>query len=302
MDDPEREPCLWITEHLTPYGTVSHGVKQLYASKQTKYQSMIIADIGPYGKALVLDGRIQTTTGDEYLYHEPIIHLPSLLHGRPKKVLILGGADLGAAREALKWKTVEEVVVIDIDGDVVELCAKHLPEIAQDSADDERCKLIIGDALKYIDETDEKYDVIIGDLTDPIENSPSIELFTRSFYEKIKQCLNESGVYVTQAGTISLQEEKVFPRVANTLKTLFKEVVPFSSFIPTYGTPLGFLVSSDSKLVINLTPDEIDEKLDSNLHKGRETLRFLDGTSFLGLFGLPANVRSSIQSESIVYK
>ncbi|KAJ8906201.1 hypothetical protein NDN08_002696 [Rhodosorus marinus] len=302
MDDSERETCLWITEHLTPYGTVSHGVKQLYASKQTKYQSMIIADIGPYGKALVLDGRIQTTTGDEYLYHEPIIHLPSFLHGSPKKVLILGGADLGAAREALKWKSVEQVVVIDIDGDVVELCAKYLPEIAQDCSDDERCKLIIGDALKYIDETDEKYDVIIGDLTDPIENGPSIELFTRSFYEKVKRCLNKSGVYVTQAGTISLLEEKVFPRVANTLKTLFEEVIPFSSFIPTYGTPLGFLVSSDSKLVTNLTADEINEKLDSDLHNGRETLRFLDGMSFLGLLGLPANVRTSIQSESIVYK
>lgn len=92
---------------------------------------MIVADIGPYGKALVLDGRLQVTTGDEYLYHEPIVLVPFCLKETPRKILILGGADGGAANVARKWRTVEQILVVDLDGDVVETCLSELPQLHQ---------------------------------------------------------------------------------------------------------------------------------------------------------------------------
>ena len=93
---------LWISEYLTPHDVWQHGVERILTHLQTPFQEMYVVESGAYGKALVLDGKWQTCTGDEFLYHEPLVHTPFVVHGHPRRVLIAGGADGGAAREALK--------------------------------------------------------------------------------------------------------------------------------------------------------------------------------------------------------
>ena len=126
----------WVSEHITPWDIYSHGIIDVLTHKKTAYQEMYIVETGVYGKALVLDGKWQSCTGDEFLYHEPLVHPAMIFHGGPRKVLILGGGEGATAREVLRWKSVEKVVMIDIDGEVVEACKQYLPEMHQNVFDD----------------------------------------------------------------------------------------------------------------------------------------------------------------------
>ena len=180
----------WIGEAFTPDDVWQHRVTKVFVRCQTSFQELCIVDSGAYGKALVLDGRWQTCTGDEFLYHEPLVHTPFVMHGHPRRVLIAGGADGGAVREALKWNSVEEILLVDIDGEAVEACRKWLPEIHQGSLDDPRVRIAIGDAFDVIESTRE-WDVIIADLTDPIESGPAYKLFTREFFANCRRAARE---------------------------------------------------------------------------------------------------------------
>eukprot|EP00190_Bangiopsis_sp_CCMP1999_P004790 CAMPEP_0198731168 /NCGR_PEP_ID=MMETSP1475-20131203/28473_1 /TAXON_ID= ORGANISM="Unidentified sp., Strain CCMP1999" /NCGR_SAMPLE_ID=MMETSP1475 /ASSEMBLY_ACC=CAM_ASM_001111 /LENGTH=305 /DNA_ID=CAMNT_0044494095 /DNA_START=65 /DNA_END=982 /DNA_ORIENTATION=- len=297
-----EDGALWMPERLTPTSIVQHGLVEVLEYRKTKYQTMVIGDTGNYGKALFLDGHIQTTEKDEHMYHEPIVHIPSILHESPRKVLILGGADLGAAREALRWRSVQKVVIVDIDQEVVDGCKRHLSRISQGALDDERCNLLVMDALKYMEDPEDKFDVIIGDLTDPEESGPSRSLFTVEFYEMVKRCLTPEGVYVTQSGTASLDEDIIFSRVTNTLKAAFKNVLSFQSFIPTYYTPLGFNVASDHALDLQDRAKRIDDILEEGMQGGQEALRALDGVTFSAFFALPKQTRERMAQETVVFR
>ena len=131
MPGAEVRADVWISEYITPWDIYQHGVNRILASKRTNFQEMQIVETGAYGKALVLDGKWQSCTGDEFLYHEPLVHPAMIAHGNPKRVLILGGGEGATAREVLRWKCVERAVMVDIDGEVVAACREHLPEMHQ---------------------------------------------------------------------------------------------------------------------------------------------------------------------------
>nr|CAI78837.1 spermidine synthase [uncultured bacterium] len=183
----------WICEYLSPWDVYAHGVAKTLVHRKTKFQEMHIIETGTFGKALILDGFWQSCTGDEFLYHEPLVHPAMLLHGRPRRVLVLGGAEGAAVREVLRWKSVEQVVMVDIDGEVVEACRQHLPEMHQGACDDPRVEVRIQDALVYLDETRSTFDVIISDLSDPIEDGPSFKLFTRETFERARGSWRRRG-------------------------------------------------------------------------------------------------------------
>mmetsp|Transcript_7437 Transcript_7437/g.13428 ORF Transcript_7437/g.13428 Transcript_7437/m.13428 type:complete len:325 (-) Transcript_7437:2105-3079(-) len=297
----ESIPSIWIDEYLTPHTKISHGVIEILISKKTMYQDMAIVDIGSYGRALILDGRMQTASKDEFLYHEPLIHMPCIYHGHPKSVLVLGGADGGAAREFLRWNCVESVTMVDIDGEVVDACREHLSSIHQGCFSDSRMNVTIGDALEFLKNGSSSFDVISGDLTDPLETGPSYELFTKEFFELVKSNLTaNTGIFVIQSGSISLIEEPhLFARINSTLKSVFTYVKPFASFIPTYGTPLGFCLASDNPaLSQEFSAKFVDELLSE---KTRGEFRALDGILFHGLLGIPRCVRLAIDQETVVY-
>lgn len=289
---------MWFVEYLTPHDAYHHGVRKLLHASQSPFQSITIADTGAYGRALFLDGKIQTAERDEPFYHEPIVHVPCLLHGYPKRVLVLGGADGGAAREALRWASVGEVVVVDIDNSVVQACQEYLPGISRGALEDERCRLVVKDALDFVEEGDDLYDVIVCDLTDPIEEGPSLALFTKEFFGRVRRKLAERGALSIQVGPASLVEGgRLMPRVCATLRKVFGRVMPYQVFVPTYGSPLGMAVASNGS---NELPNA--EKLDlifRDCLSGENVV--LDGRMVHGLFALPRCLRVAIEEEQKVF-
>ena len=298
MPTVEMGATLWITEHISPWDMYHHGVTELLAYKKTAYQEMIIAETGVYGKALILDGKWQSSTGDEFLYHEPLVHPAMIFQGSPRRVLVLGGGEGATVREVLRWKTVERVVMVDIDREVVEACMKHLPEMHQGAFDDPRLELVFGDALVYLDGDQEPWDVIISDLSDPIEEGPSFQLFTKEYFEKVRKVLHPEGVFVIQAGPTSPAEISLHARLVKTMETVFENVHSYSSFVPTYGAPWGFALGSSKEIPQRPEPEEIDRILAEKTTGG---FRMLDGTAMLGMMNSNAFVRRTIAEETKIY-
>jgi spermidine synthase len=289
---------IWITEYITPYDVYHHGIIKVFASQKTAYQEMSVVESGRYGKALVLDGKWQSCTGDEFLYHEPLVHPACVNHKAPKTILILGGGEGATVREALKWNSVEKVVMVDIDGEVVEACKQHLPEMHQGAFDDPRTELVIGDALDYLDNSSNEWDIIISDLSDPIEEGPSFKLFTKEYFEKCRRALRPNGFFVIQAGNVSPVELTMHARLNNTVKSVFNHAVSFCSHTPTYGAPWGFVLGGDLPIEQFPDPDKIDALLKE---KTTGSFRMFDGRTLLGLMNPPKHLRDAVAAETRVY-
>lgn len=298
MSGSEVGADLWVSEYITPWDIYVHGITKILAYKKTAYQEMYIVETGVYGKALVLDGKWQSCTGDEFLYHEPLVHPAMICHGSPRNVLVLGGGEGATIREVLRWQTVEKVAMIDIDGEVVEACRQYLPEMHANAFDDPRLDLIIGDALEFLETSEEKWDVIISDLSDPIEEGPSFQLFTKDYFEKVLRVLTPSGFFVLQAGPVSPGEMKLHARIVNTMQAVFPHVQSYSSYTPTYGRPWGFALGSTEAIATRPQPEVVDQLLAEKTTGG---LRMLDGTSLLGMLQIPKHLREAIATETEVY-
>lgn len=298
MPGSEIRADFWMNEYITPWDIYSHGITRVLAHKTTNHQEMYIVETGAYGKALVLDGKWQSCTGDEFLYHEPLVHPAMLLHGGPRQVLILGGGEGATAREVLRWKSVRKCTMIDIDGEVVEACKKHLPEMHRGCFDDGRLSVVIQDALEFLDTAATKWDVIISDLSDPIEEGPSFKLFTKEYFEKAKRVLAADGAFVVQAGPVGPAEMRLHARLAHTLSTVFKNVGPYTSYVPTYASPWSFLLAADRPINTRPDPDDVDRQLHEKTAGG---LKMFDGVTLLGMFQVPAHIRRAISAETRVY-
>lgn len=298
MAGSEVKADLWLKEYITPWDVYEHGVRQVLAYERTPYQEMYIIDTGTYGKALVLDGKWQSCTGDEFLYHEALVQPACLTHTAPKTVLILGGGEGATAREVLRWHTVEQVVMVDIDGAVVEACKTHLPEMHGGAFADPRVEVVIGDALAYIAQTPQKWDIIISDLSDPIEHGPAFELFTREFFGQLQTLLTPQGYCVVQAGSVAVGEITLHARLVNTLKTVFAHVVSYNIAIPTFAVPWGFALCADRAIATRPDPETIDALIAKHT---TNDLRLIDGTTLLGLLQTPRFVRSAIATHTQVY-
>ena len=298
MAGSELQADVWINEYITPWDIYSHGISKTLAFARTPFQEMYIVETGAYGKALVLDGKWQSCTGDEFLYHEPLIHPAMLAHGNPRSVLILGGGEGATAREILRWKSVEQAVMIDIDGEVVDACKKHLPEMHQGAFDNPRLELVIGDALQYLDDTERKFDIVISDLSDPIEEGPSFKLFTKEYFEKVRGVLNAGGVFVVQAGPVSPAEMYLHCRLVSTLRSVYAHTASLTSYVPTYAAPWSYILAGDNPIDTRPDPDEIDRIL---AEKTTGQLRMFDGTALLGMYQLPKHLRTAIAEETQVY-
>jgi spermidine synthase len=298
MSGSELQADLWINEYITPWDIYTHGVTKILAYKQTPYQEMYIVETGAFGKGLVLDGKWQSCTVDEFIYHEALVHPGLIAHQNPKTVLVLGGGEGATIREILRWQSVEKVTMIDIDGEVVEACKQHLPEMHQNAFDDPRVDLVIADALKVLDTTTETWDVIISDLSDPIESGPSFALFTKEYFAKLQRVLNPGGYVMVQAGPISPPEVQDHARLVNTLKAVFSNVTSLSAPTPSYGRAWGFALCSDAEINLQPQPKQVDELLASKTTGG---YRFIDGMTLLGIMQTPLYIRNCIAAETTVY-
>ena len=155
-----------------------------------------------------------------HVFVQPLhLFAPGVNHGAPRTVLVLGGGEGATVREVLKWKTVERVVMVDIDGEVVEACKRYLPEMHQGAFDDPRTELVIGDALAYLDRADQTWDIIISDLSDPIEEGPSFRLFTKEYFAQCRRALKPDGYFVVQAGSLAPPEMGLHVRLVKPIRS-----------------------------------------------------------------------------------
>lgn len=225
---------MWLKEAQIEDAVMTYKIKETLIRKQTKYQDLAILDTHFFGRMLVLDGIVQTTIKDEFVYHEMITHIPLFTHPNPKKVLVVGGGDGGAIREILKHSSVEKVVLCEIDECVIEECKKYLPEISCE-LDNPRCEVFVGDGIKYVHEHKNEFDVIIVDSTDPFGAAEG--LFGGSFYKEIYECLTDDGIFIAQTET-PFYLPQVVKKVFRDAKAVFPITKLFMAGIPTY--PGGF--------------------------------------------------------------
>ncbi len=298
MPGAELSTEVWINEYVAPDIIHQHGIARVLASARTAWQQMHIVESDTEGKALVLDGKWQSCTADEFLYHEPLVHPACLQHGKPKQVLVLGGGEGATVREALRWKSVRRVVMVDIDGEVVEACKEHLPEMHQGAFEDPRTELVIGDALAYLDDSEGQWDVIISDLSDPIDEGPSFPLFTKEYFEKCRRALADGGVFVVQAGPVGPTSMGLHVRLVNTVKAVFPHVVNFGSWIPGYAQPWGFAMGCERPIDLMPDPKKVDAALASGTTGG---FRMFDGRTLLGLYQPPKYLRDALAKETRVF-
>lgn len=221
----------WYNETLYPEWGQRIRMDEVIYEEKTELQDLVIFENARFGRVLALDGVIQLTEADEYVYHEMLAHVPLLAHGNARRVLIIGGGDGGMLREVLRHPTVETVVQVEIDPSVIELSKKWIPNVSRGSFDDPRLQLIIADGAKFVHETDQRFDVIICDSTDPI--GPGEVLFTSEFYGNCKRVLNPKGIFVNQNGVPFLQGFEVTDTY-NNRKDHFAVTTFYLAPVPTY--------------------------------------------------------------------
>lgn len=286
----------WYDEKLYESLEEEIGYKQsfisnrLIVSKKSDFQDIEIFENSKFGKILTLDGVIQTTEADEFFYHEMFTHTPILAHGAVRSVLIIGGGDGGILREVLKHKSVEKAVMIEIDGDVINLCKEHMPKLNNGAFLDKRADVRVDDGINYVKTTTDKFDLIIVDSTDPM-NVGEV-LFTDEFYANAKKCLKEGGILSTQSGVPFLQDGEL-KNIQTRLDKIFKSLTFYVVPVPTYvGSFMCLSFASDNDNLQKADLATIEERLKKS---GLENLNYYNPQIHLSSFALPEYIKRIIK-------
>jgi len=287
--DPDKHK--WLHDYVSPDLIMMHSIKGVIYSGQTRYQSIDIINTGSFGICLILDGKIQSSEMDEFIYHEALVHPIMLTHPKPERVFIAGGGEGATLREVLAHRTVKKAIMVDIDKEVVDTCGRFLPSFHQGSFDDTRAELHFTDARKYLEENEDKFDVIIVDLADPLAKGPARLLYTQEFYQVVRQRLKPDGIISVQAEPSGWNESQNFTAIANTLRATFPIVCPYQVYIPSFASLWGFISASQNLDPARLTPEEIDARI--SIRISRE-LKSYDGLSHQAMFTLPKHTRHQL--------
>jgi thermospermine synthase len=290
----------WLEEEVEPGLRIMYKIDKILASTVSKFQTVDLVDLEPFGRSLVIDGLMQSCRVDEFVYHECLVHPAMIMHPNPKNVYIGGGGEGSTAREVLRHKSVEKCVMVDIDADVVAFCKEHLEENHAAFANP-RWDCIIDDAKAWIEKSDLKFDVIIMDLDDPLEGGPCYQLYTKEFYEMLRTKMNPGGIFVTQSGQSGIkQHHLVFTPINCTLKAVFPKVVPYNqavySFMDEWGWNMG-LPEESSESPTSLSVEEVDKRIAAKIDG---ELQFLDGESWRGIYALSKKHRKTLADETCV--
>lgn len=234
----------WIEETLHEDFRFKMKVDRVLFEGRSENQHVAVVENGTFGRTLYLDGVLQTSERDEFIYHEMLTHLPILAHGAASNVLIIGGGDGGMLEEVLKHRSIDAVTMVEIDPSVVTMCREHLPAISGDAFDDPRLDLVFADGVDYVRTTDKRFDIAIIDSTDPI--GPGEVLFTETFYQGGKRILTDGGILVTQNGVPFVQGDELKQSV-RLLRGLFADTSCYMATVPGYvGGPMAFGWGTDN--------------------------------------------------------
>lgn len=278
------EEGFYFVEHFTKNLARNIKVENIYYEGKTRYQYVQIFDNKLLGRVLYLDKKIQSAEIDEFVYHESLVQPALLTHPDPQQVLIIGGGEGATLREVLRHHCIQRATMVDIDKKLVELCQEYLPKWSEGAFSDSRTNLKFGNALKYVDQCKQKFDVVISDLTEPIQEGPSVYLFTQEFFKRIGHVLKDDGLFVLQAGSTDSYYHHFYSSCVRTLQTVFPIVRPYCTFMFSFGSSWGFVLASKKE-----DPLEVDEQSLKSRIKLRKVknLRFYHPGNHKGLFALP---------------
>ncbi len=290
-----RLPWKLVVEWISEGEGCFREIVRVLAEKRTRFQEVLVAELSGLGKSLVIDGKIQSSISDEHWYHEALVHPVMIAHPSPRRVLVLGGGEGATIREVLKHRSVERVVMVDVDRDVVEFAKKYLVEWHQGAFSDQRVELVIGDGRKYVAEASkrgESFDVVILDLVDPTEAGPAARLYTVEFYKLVKELIGDKGVMVTQATSPALTP-RVYTVIRNTIARVFRLSIPYVTYVRSYNGLWGFVAGSDTIDPRQLSKEDIEKRIRDRV---TQPLRFYDPETHVWLFTLPRPVRELLEN------
>ena len=293
----EDDPSKWFFDPITPYFMQLHAIKDIVYSGKTRFQTIEIINTNSFGQCLVLDGKIQSSEMDEFIYHEALTHPAMIAHTHPKTVFIAGGGEGATLREVLSHPSVKRVVMVDIDEEAVNICRRLLPFMSDGYFDDNRLELLHADARKYLRESEEKFEIIIIDLTEPLKDSPSYLLYTKEFYHLVQEKLTPDGIISVQSGSCSLEEMSTFTAINNTLSSVFPLVCPYKAYVPSFSGLWGFITASNKLSPSSLSAEEVDSRI---VDRSLSGLRFYDGITHQSMFSPPKYIRQRIAEDERV--
>jgi spermidine synthase len=281
----------WVEETFHPHWRVRLEATKVLHEVKTDHQHLVIFENPTWGTVLMLDGVCQLTTSDEFVYHEMMAHVPLMALDRPKRVLVVGGGDGGVLREVLKHPSVERAVLCEIDRTVIDTALAHYPMIPGKAFDDPRTEIVIADGLGYVAETDESFDAIIVDSSEPI--GPSAVLHTREFFADCRRALRDGGTLVTQNGLPFLFPDHLRATTAM-FGSLFKRVAPYLCTQPCYfGGPFALNLATDDKHVLKLDAKDLAKR---QKKRGVRGLKYWTPDVHIGAFALPAYVQAAVDA------
>jgi spermidine synthase len=311
----EKNGSISIQEVFDGFDFCSFGVQKVICSIQTKFQTVDIVDTYSYGRILHLDNTVQSAEYDEYIYHEALVHPVLANLKNAKKVLIVGGGEGATAREVLKYSNVEKLDMVDIDGELVEICKEYLPSWSDGAFADPRLNLVIQDALEFIKKSDELYDFIIVDLVDPAdikEDSPARAIYEGDFFDDLSKHLSVNGAMVVQSAEFNQGEFASCGLIHRKVRNLFKHCEVYKCFVPSFISEWGFIACSQTQSFKAIKPEEVDANIavvkviEDNKVSGvavetnlDNELEFYDGMAHQALFTLSKDLRRLIENDFI---
>jgi spermidine synthase len=290
MSDKIPDKHTWFHDGLTPDLGMVHRVENFLYSGHSAYQMIEVIKTRSFGTCLVLDGKIQSSEADEFVYHESLVQPVMVTHPFPRNVLVAGGGEGATLREVLRHGSVEKATMVDLDDEVVKVCRQYLPSFSAGAFEDPRSELIVGDARAYMRESAQKYDVIIIDLPDPLEAGPAQLLYTREFYSAVRDRLAPGGAMAVQSESSRLYDLDAFAAIVHTLQDVFAFVSPYQAHIPAYSSLWGFTLASDTLQPMSLSSEEVDARISSRV-SGQ--LHAYDGRTHTGMFSIPKHIRTA---------
>ena len=278
----------WLTDQGSPDFTSAFRVTRLVHEEQTPYQHLEVYESPLFGRMLVLDGAVQTTEREEFVYHEMLAHPALCTHPRPRRVLVIGGGDGGALEEALKHP-LERATLVEIDEAVVRASRQHLAGVGGHAFEDPRASLVVGDGIAYVGGTAERFDVVLVDSTDP--QGPAVGLFTADFYGTIARRLTAGGILVVQSGSAVYQRDLI-RAVRRTLRPIFPVVRTYVAAVIEYpGVLWSFTLASLGPDPLRAAPDAIAGRIDGL------GLRYYTPLVHQAAFTPPPFLRDAIEAE-----
>lgn len=268
----------------------TYDISNILYHNTTDHQELIIFENPIFGRIMALDGIIQTTERDEFIYHEMFAHTPILSHPDPKSILIIGGGDGGLLREVCKHKSINNITMVEIDRAVVELSEKYLPKHSNGAFADTRLQLEIADGLDFIVNNKIKYDIILSDSTDPI--GPGAALFAEKFYKGCAESLTQDGILVTQNGVSFLQTDELV-QTNNRMKKHFRHVKFLQADVPTYVAGNMNLAWANKGEFMQKSPNTVKHYLNSN----SMNLRYFTPELYISAFNLPNYLLRALQED-----